>query len=230
MIKDNFLERVIDVFQQHEKFDYIDFKIDIKEGVLQITYLIEPKFQIIFNDKNHFEVKKEGAPFDISGEACPGKFSVKENFLLIKKSDVYVKIHDWLDSIWKEISSESPLSLLVEEQEKVEQICEKFNYVEGYFTTDELLQIDRKLDELKKEFGEEVKIMVKDPKLQEFELTKLYNDFDTLKQIAPYLKKKGWIKSFTGRVLYNSRRLFKLQQKTVLNHFSEINQTLKNKS
>lgn len=221
MVKDDFLERVIDVLQKHEKFEYIDFEININDGVLKIIYLIEPKFHILFNDKNHFKTREEGESYDIFGEACPGKFSFKDTFLLNDKNEVYIKIYDWLDSIWKEISTESPLSLLVEEQKNVEQICEKFDHIEGYFTTDELLKIERKLDELKEEFGMEIKNMVRDPKLLEVELTKLNNDFETLKQTAPYLKRKGWIKSFTGRVLHNLSRLLKLQQKSILNSFSE---------
>ncbi|MDR1877751.1 MAG: hypothetical protein LBQ84_09030 [Flavobacteriaceae bacterium] len=220
MIKDGFLENIIDIFQHHEKFEYVDFKIDIHQDTLKIVYLIEPKFRITFQDKDHFKEKKGSDKFNILGEVVPGKFSLHENFLLTQKDEVYTKIKSWLDIIWREISLASPLGLLEEEQEHIDKICEKFDSHEGYFSTEEILEIKRELKILIKALKEEIMSIVEDEKIQKEEIEKLYNHFETLELLLPSLKKKGWIRSLTGRVFHNTRRLLDLRQKNILNNFN----------
>ncbi|MGM5629550.1 hypothetical protein O2K51_01510 [Apibacter raozihei] len=217
MIKDDFLDNIIGIIKQHDKFEYVDFKLEVNQDTLFIIYLIEPKFKISFQDKNHFREKKDNEKYNIFGDAIPGKFSLHENFLLTKKSDVYEKLKQWLDIIWKEISLNSPLGLMEEEQEHIDKICEKFESLDGYFTTEEILKIRQELEKFKEELEEELVFLVEDETMRKEEIVKLHRDIETLGQVLTSLKKKGWIRSLTGRVYHNGKRLLELRQKEILN-------------
>ncbi|MDR2122498.1 MAG: hypothetical protein LBP34_05165 [Flavobacteriaceae bacterium] len=218
MIKGDFLDNIIAIFQENERFEHVDFKIDINHGTVRIVYLVEPEYHITFQDKNHFKEKDENAEYDISGEAIPGEFSLHEHFTLTRKTDVYAKVKSWLDIIWKEISLTSPLGLLEKEQEQIDQICEKFDSYEDHFTTEEILKIKVELNALEKILEQEILDLVGDTEIQKKELEKLHSHFKMLEQILPSLKKKGWIRCLTGRVLHNVKRILKLRQKLILNN------------
>ena len=76
MIQKEFLENIIEIFKQNDKFEYIDFKVDINQNSIKLLYLIEPKYFIIFKNENHFIEKNNNEKFNISGESVPGKFSM----------------------------------------------------------------------------------------------------------------------------------------------------------
>ncbi len=219
MIKDDFLDNIIRIFHQDGRFEYIDFKIDINQDTLKIIYIIEPDFYLKVQDKNHFKEKNENENFDIFGEAAPGQFALHDCFSLTQKTEVYTKIKQWLDNIWKEITYTSLLGTLEKEQEQINEICKKFDSMEGYFTTDEIITIRKELDLFKSELETEIKSMTIGEYNQKSEIEKMTKHFETLKEMASYLKKKGWIRSLTGRVFHNMRRLYGLQQQNILKDY-----------
>lgn len=221
MIQKEFLENIIEIFKQNDKFEYIDFKVDINQNSIKLLYLIEPKYFIIFKDENHFIEKNNNEKFNISGESVPGKFSMYENFILDNINDVYSKIEQWLDIIWNEISLTSPLGLLVDEQEQIDKFCEKFDEYDDYFNTEEIIKVKQKLKLLRIKLEEEIISIVDDDKLSKIEIQKMHKSFDTLEQILPSLKKKGWVRSLTGRVFHNMKRLLNLRQKLILDSFNK---------
>lgn len=221
MIQKEFLENIIEIFKQNDKFEYIDFKVDINQNSIKLLYLIEPKYFIIFKDENHFIEKNNNEKFNISGESVPGKFSMYENFILDNINDVYSKIEQWLDIIWNEISLASPLGLLVDEQEQIDKFCEKFDEYDDYFNTEEIIKVKQKLKLLRIKLEEEIISIVDDNKLSKIEIQKMHKSFDTLEQILPSLKKKGWVRSLTGRVFHNMKRLLNLRQKLILDSFNK---------
>ncbi|MCT6869151.1 hypothetical protein [Apibacter sp.] len=221
MIQKEFLENIIEIFKQNDKFEYIDFKVDINQNSIKLLYLIEPKYFIIFKDENHFIEKNNNEKFNISGESVPGKFSMYENFILDNINDVYSKIEQWLDIIWNEISLASPLGLLVDEQEQIDKFCEKFDEYDDYFNTEEIIKVKQKLKLLRIKLEEEIISIVDDDKLSKIEIQKMHKSFDTLEQILPSLKKKGWVRSLTGRVFHNMKRLLNLRQKLILDSFNK---------
>ena len=221
MIQKEFLENIIEIFKQNDKFEYIDFKVDINQNSIKLLYLIEPKYFIIFKDENHFIEKNNNEKFNISGESVPGKFSMYENFILDNINDVYSKIEQWLDIIWNEISLASPLGLLVDEQEQIDKFCEKFDECDDYFNTEEIIKVKQKLKLLRIKLEEEIISIVDDDKLSKIEIQKMHKSFDTLEQILPSLKKKGWVRSLTGRVFHNMKRLLNLRQKLILDSFNK---------
>ncbi len=221
MIQKEFLENIIEIFKQNDKFEYIDFKVDINQNSIKLLYLIEPKYFIIFKDENHFIEKNNNEKFNISGESVPGKFSIYENFILDNINDVYSKIEQWLDIIWNEISLASPLGLLVDEQEQIDKFCEKFDEYDDYFNTEEIIKVKQKLKLLRIKLEEEIISIVDDDKLSKIEIQKMHKSFDTLEQILPSLKKKGWVRSLTGRVFHNMKRLLNLRQKLILDSFNK---------
>ena len=221
MIQKEFLENIIEIFKQNDKFEYIDFKVDINQNSIKLLYLIEPKYFIIFKNENHFIEKNNNEKFNISGESVPGKFSMYENFILDNINDVYSKIEQWLDIIWNEISLASPLGLLVDEQEQIDKFCEKFDEYDDYFNTEEIIKVKQKLKLLRIKLEEEIISIVDDDKLSKIEIQKMHKSFDTLEQILPSLKKKGWVRSLTGRVFHNMKRLLNLRQKLILDSFNK---------
>ncbi|CVK16685.1 hypothetical protein Ga0061079_10975 [Apibacter mensalis] len=221
MIQKEFIENIIEIFRQNDKFEYVDFKIDINQNTIKIIYLIEPKYFILCKDENYFIEKIDNEKYNISGEVVPGRFSMHENFVLDKINDVYIRIEKWLDVIWNEISLTSPLSLLAEEQEQIDKICEKFDEYDDYFNTEEIIIIKQKLKLLRKNLEEEIISIVDDYELSRLEIEKMHKNFDTLEQILPSLKKKGWVRSLTGRVFHNTKRLLELRQKLILNTFNQ---------
>lgn len=221
MIQNEFIENIIEIFKQNDKFEYVDFKIDINQNTIKIIYLIEPKYFILYKDENYFIKKIENKKYNISGEVVPGRFSMHENFVLDKINDVYIRIEKWLDVIWNEISLTSPLSLLAEEQEQIDKICEKFDEYDDYFNTEEIIIIKQKLKLLRKNLEEEIISIVDDYELSRLEIEKMHKNFDTLEQLLPSLKKKGWVRSLTGRVFHNTKRLLDLRQKLILNTFNQ---------
>ena len=221
MIQKEFLENIIEIFKQNDKFEYIDFKVDINQNSIKLLYLIEPKYFIIFKDENHFIEKNNNEKFNISGESVPGKFSMYENFILDNINDVYSKIEQGLDILWNEISLASPLGLLVDEQEQIDKFCEKFDEYDDYFNTEEIIKVKQKLKLLRIKLEEEIISIVDDDKLSKIEIQKMHKSFDTLEQILPSLKKKGWVRSLTGRVFHNMKRLLNLRQKLILDSFNK---------
>lgn len=221
MIQKEFIENIIEIFKQNDKFEYVDFKIDINQNTIKIIYLIEPKYFILCKDENYFIEKIENKKYNILGEVVPGRFSMHENFVLDKINDVYIRIEKWMDVIWNEISLTSPLSLLAEEQEQIDKICEKFDEYDDYFNTEEIIIIKQKLKLLRKNLEEEIISIVDDYELSRLEIEKMHKNFDTLEQILPSLKKKGWVRSLTGRVFHNTKRLLDLRQKLILNTFNQ---------
>jgi hypothetical protein len=221
MIQKDFIENIIEIFKQNDKFEYIDFKIDINKDAIKITYLIEPQYFILCKDENYFIEKNEDKKYNISGEAVPGIFSIHENFKLDKIKDVYARIEKWLDVIWNEISFASPLGLLADEQEQIDEICKKFDEYNDYFNTEEIIIIKQKLKLLRKKLEEEIVVIVDDYELSRLEIEKMNKNFDNLEQILPALKKKGWIRSLTGRVFHNMKRLLDHRQKLILDTFSK---------
>lgn len=215
MIKQDFLDNIINILQDNEHFEYIDFKINIIQDTLNITSLINPEHYIMFQDKNHFKEEKE--KYEIYGECVPGRYSSYDSYTLNKKSDVYIKIKIWLDTLWKELSLKSPLKILEEEQEEINKICERFNgYKNEYFTTEEILKAKGELNELRQLIRMEIKNIVEGEKDQKKEFEKLYSHFDSLEQMLPSLRRKGWARSLTGRVFHNIKRVLEQRQKRIL--------------
>lgn len=221
MIQKDFLENIIEIFKQNDKFEYVDFKVDINQNTIKIIYLIEPKYYILFKDENYFIEKKDNEKYTISGEAVPARFSMHEDFIIDSIANVYIKIEKWLEVIWNEISLASPLGLLAEEQEQIDKICEKFDEYDDYFNTEEIIRIKQKLKLLRKKLEEEITSIVDDEEISRLEIQKMNKNFDTLEQILPSLKKKGWVRSLTGRVFHNMKRLLDLRQKLILDSYNK---------
>lgn len=221
MIQKDFLENIIEIFKQNDKFEYVDFKVDINQNTIKIIYLIEPKYYILFKDENYFIEKKDNEKYTISGEAVPGRFSIHEDFIIDSIANVYIKIEKWLEVIWSEISLASPLGLLADEQEQIDKICEKFDEYDDYFNTEEIIRIKQKLKLLRKKLEEEITSIVDDEEISRLEIQKMNKNFDTLEQILPSLKKKGWVRSLTGRVFHNMKRLLDLRQKLILDSYNK---------
>ena len=144
-----------------------------------------------------------------------------EDFIIDSIANVYIKIEKWLEVIWNEISLASPLGLLAEEQEQIDKICEKFDEYDDYFNTEEIIRIKQKLKLLRKKLEEEITSIVDDEEISRLEIQKMNKNFDTLEQILPSLKKKGWVRSLTGRVFHNMKRLLDLRQKLILDSYNK---------
>ena len=113
------------------------------------------------------------------------------------------------------------MGLLVDEQEQIDKFCEKFDEYDDYFNTEEIIKVKQKLKLLRIKLEEEIISIVDDDKLSKIEIQKMHKSFDTLEQILPSLKKKGWVRSLTGRVFHNMKRLLNLRQKLILDSFNK---------
>ena len=101
---------------------------------------------------------KYGSTFKISCSACPGELTYKEQIEFSDKDAIYDKVKSWLGCIWEEISSNSIVRALGQQQDEIrQQVDEMIKNVgdleDTYFTNEEAEVLKERLDELSKKFG-----------------------------------------------------------------------------
>src|SRR5438477_189409 len=88
-----------------------------------------------------------------------------------------------------------------DQQNQIDEIFEKFDSIQDeYFTEDEASELKNRLDKLEENLQAEIRTKNEDKKIFEQEISKLHTDIDTLKQTISSFKKKGWLRSFTGKI------------------------------
>ena len=92
--------------------------------------------------------------------------------------------------------------MIESKQTQIDEIVQRFDAMDdSYFTKEDALDLKIKLDKLENELNAEILKNTKTKKEQEVEIEKLHTDIDTLKETIHSLKKKGWLKSFTNKVV-----------------------------
>lgn len=209
MIRNKFYKNIITKIDGHYRFDSPDFKIESKDSprdkttILIIKYRLESKYKIIFKIPSFKTKSKDSysSHYVFHGDVCPGPISYNESFSFNGEETVFQKIGTWLDCIWEELSSNPVVKQVENQQQQIEELFEKFESIEdGYFTNDETLDIRKRLDELEKTLKNQIKENEKDKTILEKEVSKLNADIDTLKQTVQSFRKKGWLKSFSGKM------------------------------
>ena len=210
MIRGKFYKDITATIDKHSRFDSTDFKLEyVKDQrnthtLLTIKYTIEPKYKISFKIPTSTTTDKDGymAPYyEFTGSVCPGPLSYEETFSFKGEDIVYNKISTWLNCIWEELSANPVVKQVEQQQQQIDKILEKFDAIkDDYFSNDEAIELRKRLDELERTLQEQIKQTVEDRKLFEEEVEKLHIDIDTLKETIHSFKKKGWLKSFTGKV------------------------------
>ena len=107
-----------------------------------------------------------------------------------------------MDCIWEELSANPIVKMIESKQTQIDEIVQRFDAMDdSYFTKEDALDLKIKLDKLENELNAEILKNTKTKKEQEVEIEKLHTDIDTLKETIHSLKKKGWLKSFTNKVV-----------------------------
>ncbi|MFA6249477.1 MAG: hypothetical protein WC615_21240, partial [Mucilaginibacter sp.] len=207
MIREKFNKDIINRIDKHQRFDNAEFIISAtKNGsstILVITYKFKPEYRILFNVPSTSTTDKDGySPYyAFSGKVSPGPLAYEETFSFKGEGVLFDKIDIWLNSIWEEISS-SPIVKQVENQQtKIDEILENFDSLDDkFFTLQEAEDLKTRLDELEETLKELIINHVHYKENKEEELSRLHLDIDTLKQTVNSFNKKGWVKSFVGKM------------------------------
>jgi len=209
MLRDRVYKDIVITIDGHSRFDSTDFKIEYQKEqnssaiTLTIKYVIEPKYKIVFKIPSSTTSDKDsyGDYYAFSGKVCPGPLAYEETFSFKGEHVIYDKIKTWLNCIWEELSSNPIVKKVETHQDKINEIFEKLDTInDGYFTETEAEELKLKLDELEKNFKTQLEKNSADKKKLEGEIEKLHTDIDTLKETIGSFKKKGWLKSFTGKI------------------------------
>ncbi len=207
MVRDKIYKKILLTLDKHNRFDNTDFKVESNQdnkGIsLVITYIIEPKYRLAFKmptapayDKDSYQ-----SYYLFTGTACPGPLAYEEVFSFRDEDGIYQKISVWLEGIWEELSANPVIKQIESQQQQIDEIVERFDNVEdGFFTINQAEELKSRLDELESQLRAEIEKNTKDKKIVEQEISKLHTDIETLKDTIVSLKKKNWIKSFTGKV------------------------------
>lgn len=208
MIRNKILSDISQLIRDSKKFEISDFKIDTQEkdkySTLSISFVLEPAYKLFFVMYNNPSYGKYGSTFKISCSACPGELTYKEQIEFSDKDAIYDKVKSWLGCIWEEISSNSIVRALGQQQDEIrQQVDEMIKNVgdleDTYFTNEEAEVLKERLDELSKKFQEQIENSVEDANKMKAEITSLQDDIQILKQTIQSYKKQGWIKSFTTK-------------------------------
>ena len=158
MIRNKILSDISQLIRDSKKFEISDFKIDTQEkdkySTLSISFVLEPAYKLFFAMYNNPSYGKYGSTFKISCSACPGELTYKEQIEFSDKDAIYDKVKSWLGCIWEEISSNSIVRALGQQQDEIrQQVDEMIKNVgdleDTYFTNEEAEVLKERLDELK---------------------------------------------------------------------------------
>lgn len=212
MIREKIYRDINETIDKHKRFESSDFKIEsTKESRaahinLSIKYLIEPKYQILFTIPSSSTTEKnnyggEDTFYSFTGSVVPGPLAYNETFKFRGEENILSKITIWLNNIWEEISSNPLVKMLQSQQDQIEEIYKQFGDIKDeYFTTDEAFDLKKRLDNLEEQLKTEILKQTKEKEIIEEEVNKLKIDIETLKETIASFKKKGWIKSFSGKI------------------------------
>lgn len=207
MIRDKFYKDILQTIEKHPKFDVSDFtikvtKLSIYRTQVVITLLAETKYKFEFEIPNSVEEDSGRMVYKFSGKVSPGPLSVEETFSVNGINTILERISIWLGCIWEDLTA-SPVIRNIEEQQKaVEEIFKQFTEIKDeFFTREEASELKERLDDLERKLQEEIEQKKAEKAIIEEEKQKLRSDIETLKQTITTLKKKGWLRSFTSKVV-----------------------------
>ncbi|WDF75785.1 hypothetical protein PQ469_18015 [Mucilaginibacter sp. KACC 22773] len=211
MIRGQLYKDISETLDEHTRFDSTDFRILAEKKdernnfhtILSINYIIDSKYSIYFKIPSSKTSDSDGysSYYLISGKVCPGPLSYEETFSFKGESFIYTTIKNWLDAIWQEVSSSPVVRQVEDHQEQINNIFEKFETLkEEYFTNQEAEELKKRLDALEETLKSQIESHNELKKNIEQEVSKLHFDIDTLKQTITSFSKKGWLKSFTGKI------------------------------
>lgn len=210
MIRQKFHKQVIDILDSHSRFESHDFGIrPTKENrvngkiTLVITYL--------HNSSYHFRLElptietqqkdEYRASYKFKGTMSPGRISLKESFTFNNLEPLNEHIRTWLDSIWEEITSSPVISEIDNQRKELDELYKHLDSVsDDFFSKDEAKELEKRLDKLEKQFKKELDKEIKDKNELKNEISTLQKDIETLKMTLESFGKKGWMKTFFGKV------------------------------
>jgi hypothetical protein len=205
MIRDKVYKEVFETLGSNPHFESYDFSISSSRisntTSLSIVYKMENKFNITLRIPHSLTNKDFQEYYLISGTARPGVLAYDESFEFRGYQQIHVKIREWLDNVWEELSSNPIVKEQLNQQKDIEEIFQRFDQIKDeYFSADEAQDLKSRLDELEKKLVEEAKKNIKDKEELQKQIEVLNDDIETLKTTVSSLKKTGWLKSFTGKV------------------------------
>ena len=204
MLRDKIYQEIIQTIDSHGRFESSDFNIETKKintGVrLTITYLIDSKYYIIIDIPSAANANSYN--YTISAKVCPGPLAFEEQLSLSSKNDILNNIKTWLDCIWEELLTNPFIKKMESQQSQIDEILKNYdNISDTYFTLEEANELKIRLDKLEGDLKAEIQKNTQEKRGQEIEINKLHKDIETLKETLHSFKKKGWLKSFTSKVV-----------------------------
>lgn len=204
-------------------FKYNDFKIELTPGnygnKVKITYDYDNQYFIeitIPDEKETFRREEKSTnsigfgvttkiieymDYSIEGIMCPGNLSYKEKIKNRGIDGIGSAIVDWLDNLWSDIMAAPQNRIFKEQKDEIERIKEKVSEMpDEYFTVEEANDLKERLSKLEEQLASKLTVEETNENAEK-QIKLLKKEIQTLKETLPALKKAGWFKSFTTKMM-----------------------------
>lgn len=201
MIRRSLLNQIIGKLERYS-FSANEFVIDEWEDVIDKETAVSITYRFIEEFKFKFTLPQEEAElFQI--ERKPGKHVTKDTLRVTSVHSIMNEMDEWLVSIREEMKFMPFTRDFEETKERLAKMEKKFDEVpKEYFSREEGDLLKQRLEEIELKFEEQLKEELDGKEELQKELDKMKADMKELKFQVDILDHRGWLKSF-GTKIYN---------------------------
>jgi hypothetical protein len=140
--------------------------------------------------------------FSISGETSPGDMSTREPFECENADGLQKIISQWLARVRTQLQMAPAIREVDLQREKLEQMAaEMESFPDEYFSKQEADALRQRLDDLESRLTDNLNQKAQDKDKAQKEMSAIHSDIEMLKEALDSLKKPGWVKALTVRLL-----------------------------
>ncbi len=247
MIKNNIKLPIIETIKDNKNFDEYDFKITTStfDSKINIEYEYDNNYSFEFSlpkETTEKEIIQNGriikkAVYVFMGIMRPGKYSFLENFNVNSLGELLEKIGEWLEYTDYELSNQYTIrkidsqNIEIEEMKKnMEEFLEKTTEevkksANEYFSTEEVSDIKKRLDEIEERLIKEINEYEDKEKERDKQIEELKNDIEKMRKASNSITKKNWLKKII--TIFISWSTDPLKQKLVFGGYKGLVQISK---
>ncbi|PWL29342.1 hypothetical protein [uncultured Roseivirga sp.] len=223
MVRASILKQINSILEENEHFSYNDFKIitsqEYDSTVVKIEYEFKKECYCELNlpQKASFLTREEKTEtrfmrsntkieeyqnYVLKGEISPGALAKVETIERHGVTSYRQVIVAWLNYLWQDLIDEPLNRLFIKQKSEIEKIKNRLNFLpEDFFSEEEEETIIQRLNDLEKQFKNQIKNSFEDKKEQEKKIKELKKEIEKLKLIIGSIDKRSWFKSFATKTL-----------------------------
>lgn len=146
------------------------------------------------------EYDRECQEFSINIICNPGELIDAERQNVFGKSDLLKRINIWCEAIKTNIDSTYTHRKIEEQRVMISNLIEGLQANDDYFTPDEAVKLREELESQQNKFHQDLKKQFEISEELEQQLKNLKNDFEELEKRIFTQTKRGWLRSWAGRI------------------------------